>query len=218
MSFVWTTATNLINLGTSPNSGDGDSIRLAFTKINNNFIGLFTATDWISIATTSTAGIVKPGVGLVVSEDGSLSVTGESSTSTVYLLDSNGNLGIDIYAASGAFTLPIVIGNPVTLFSFDIELYSSAMIDIVANDQTEGAIDQGTNYMITWNTDTRVASVLGLSPVSFKSDGTTTTALWDFKDVVLNGNTADVRIANMRGNSAPLHSYAWKAKVTLFRQ
>lgn len=216
MSFVWTTVTNLINLGTSPNSGDGDSIRLAFTKINNNFLGLFTATSDIKIATTSTAGIVKPGVGLTISEDGALSVTGESSTSTVHILDSNNNPTIDIISGSGFFTLPTSTVTSISLFSFDTTLYSSAMIDIIAVDETEGAVDQGLNYVVTWNNGS--AHVIGLSPVSLRNDGNTGTALWDFKDVILSGSLATVRISNRQGNSPPLHSYSWKAKVTLFRQ
>jgi hypothetical protein len=43
-----------VNTGTSPNKGDGDSLRVSFDKINQNFRELITS---ISTATTSTASI-----------------------------------------------------------------------------------------------------------------------------------------------------------------
>lgn len=36
-------AKQVINLGTSANKGDGDPLRTAFTKINDNFTELYTA-------------------------------------------------------------------------------------------------------------------------------------------------------------------------------
>jgi|TARA_Y100000389_G_C17437706_1_gene506565 hypothetical protein len=44
-----------INIGSSQNKGDGDPLRTAFTKINNNFDELYTAdTTYISLATLKT--------------------------------------------------------------------------------------------------------------------------------------------------------------------
>ena len=215
MAIEWTTVTNLINLGSSPNSGDGDSIRLAFTKINNNFLALFTATSDITTATYTTIGLVKPGEGLAISPDGALSVTGDCSTSTVNILDDNDSPAVEIISRSGAFTLPSNTLTSISLFSFDTTLYRNAMIDIVANDLTEPSIDHASNYFVTWINDS--ANVVGLSPVSIKDNGTTKTALWDLKDVVLENNLATVRIYNMQGNPPPLHDYTWRAKITLFR-
>lgn len=215
MAIEWSTVTNLINLGSSPNSGDGDSIRLAFTKINNNFLTLFTATSDITTATATTIGLVKPGEGLVVSPDGALSVTGESSTSTVNILDDSNNPAVEIISRSGSFTLPSNTTTSLPLFSFDTTIYRNAMIEIVANDLTENSIDHASNYFVTWINNT--ANVVGLSPVSIKDDGTTKTALWDLKEVTLENNLATVSIINMQGNPPPLHDYTWRAKITLFR-
>jgi len=48
-----------VNTGTSPNKGDGDSLRVSFDKINQNFRELVAT---ISTSTTSTASIVVSGV------------------------------------------------------------------------------------------------------------------------------------------------------------
>ena len=48
-------AQQTINIGSSPNKGDGDPLRTAFDKINDNFDELYTAdTTFISLATLQT--------------------------------------------------------------------------------------------------------------------------------------------------------------------
>ena len=48
-------AKQTINLGTSPNKGDGDPLRTAFDKVNDNFDELYTAdATFISLATLKT--------------------------------------------------------------------------------------------------------------------------------------------------------------------
>lgn len=42
-------AKQIINIGTSPNRGDGDQLRVAFTKINANFNELYNLTDVTSL-------------------------------------------------------------------------------------------------------------------------------------------------------------------------
>lgn len=69
-----------INTGTSPNKGDGDTLRTAFNKINLNFQYLSTATGngggsyTLPIASNSTLGGVKGGVstGIVINPEGVL--------------------------------------------------------------------------------------------------------------------------------------------------
>ena len=49
-------AQEIINIGTLPNDGEGDPLRVAFAKINNNFSSLFSTSTTTSEAyTTSTA-------------------------------------------------------------------------------------------------------------------------------------------------------------------
>ena len=66
-----------INTGTSPNSGDGDTLRTAFTKINYNFglldalVGMSTSTS-PKIATTTALGSIIVGHNLTVDSTGVL--------------------------------------------------------------------------------------------------------------------------------------------------
>jgi hypothetical protein len=46
----------IINIGTTPNSGNGDPLRTAFNKINSNFTELYTNVSALSNSVTSVAG------------------------------------------------------------------------------------------------------------------------------------------------------------------
>lgn len=46
-------AQEIINVGAAPNDGDGDPLRVAFQKVNNNFTNLFATTSEITIANTT---------------------------------------------------------------------------------------------------------------------------------------------------------------------
>lgn len=73
-----------VNTGSSPNKGDGDSLRTSFNKINQNFAYLASNT-----ATTATIGMVKVGNNLSIAPDGTLNaengnyVLPTASTSTL---------------------------------------------------------------------------------------------------------------------------------------
>ena len=54
-------AKETINVGTSPNKGDGDPLRNAFTKINSNFDELYTA-DETFISLTDLKAVVAASV------------------------------------------------------------------------------------------------------------------------------------------------------------
>jgi hypothetical protein len=43
----------IINIGALPNDGEGDPLRVAFQKVNNNFTNLFATASQISIANTT---------------------------------------------------------------------------------------------------------------------------------------------------------------------
>ena len=217
MTFQWTTASNLINLGSSPNSGDGDSIRVAFAKINGTLLGLFTATSAVTTATASQAGVVKPGTGLIISPDGTLSVTGAATTSTVNILDNNGIEAVDIVAYSGSFNLPANHSTPVNLFSFDSTVYQGASVDIIANNTSRNTLDSAAGYMINCFAGTAVAS--GMSPISITTAGATATAIWEIKSPTVNTvtNQVSVNLYNVTGSTSTNDAYTWRAKVTLFR-
>jgi hypothetical protein len=217
MTYQWTTATNLINLGSSPNSGDGDSIRVAFAKVNNTFLGLFTATATVLPATNSVAGVVIPGTGLSVAPDGTLSVTGAATTSTVNIIDNAGSEAIDIRAYSGSFTLPSNTSTFVSLFTFSNVVYRGAEVDIIANNTTDNTLDSATSYMITYFNGH--ATTVGMSPTSVNTSGAVTTAIWEIGTATVNTatNGVSVNLYNVSGSTATNHVYTWRAKVTLFR-
>jgi len=217
MTYQWTTATNLINLGSSPNSGDGDSIRVAFAKVNNTFLGLFTATATVLPATNNVAGVVIPGTGLSVAPDGTLSVTGAATTSTVNIIDNAGSEAIDIRAYSGSFTLPSNTSTFVSLFTFSNVVYRGAEVDIIANNTTDNTLDSATSYMITYFNG--YATTVGMSPTSVNTSGAVTTAIWEIGTATVNTatNGVSVNLYNVSGSTATNHAYTWRAKVTLFR-
>jgi len=61
-----------INTGTNPNAGDGDSIRLAFTKINTNFVEV--SDQLVNIASATTSTLVAGTYTLVLSTTGTISL------------------------------------------------------------------------------------------------------------------------------------------------
>ena len=65
-------ARQTINLGSSPNRGDGDPLRLAFTKINSNFEELYQAT------TNAGGSYTGDVIGSVFADDSTLIVDGVS--------------------------------------------------------------------------------------------------------------------------------------------
>ena len=87
-----------VNTGTSPNAGNGDSLRVAFNKINANFEVLETLTNInVVTATNTTLGLIKIGSGLVAGADGTVSAV-STSTATVDFL----NVASDILPATDA--------------------------------------------------------------------------------------------------------------------
>lgn len=71
-------ARQIINLGSSPNKGDGDPLRIAFDKINSNFEELYSA---------STAGSTFVGdvLGSVFSDDSTIIIDGTDGSIPGYI-------------------------------------------------------------------------------------------------------------------------------------
>jgi hypothetical protein len=138
-----------INTGTTANSGDGDSLRTAFTKINYNFEQISTGTFGTSTSVVTSSTIVDP----------------------------NGIPVLDVKAYRGQFTIPNSIVTALELFEFDVDEYRSASIDIFAHDETRNTQDSGTGYMVTWNGSSAI--VIGPGIVSLNTNGTTGNAEWD---------------------------------------
>jgi len=209
-----TIAFQYINTGTSANAGNGDSLRTAFNKINNNFNTLSTSTGSGTVltpATTATLGGIKVGVGLAVSPDGTLSATGTNASTAINILDQNNNPSVDILSYSGTATLT---STNVLLFSFDKTVYRSASVDISANNTYNQTDDIATSYGITWTAN--VSKIFGLGPVSMNNAGITRNAEWDLTTSNY-GNNINVSMIDATGGLATGHTIVWRAKVSLFR-
>jgi hypothetical protein len=201
-----------INTGTSSNKGDGDTLRVAFTKINGMFKELY-STLVPSVATANTAGIVKPGVGLSVGGDGTLSVTGEATTSTVTILDNQGTARVDIVSFAGTATLASNTVTPTPLFTFNKTKYQNASIDIFATDLTANTQDMGSGYTVSWWGSN--ATIIGHGLVSMDNQGRTNNATWDLTSATVTATAVTVMAYNVSTSTS--HTINWKAKVSLFR-
>jgi hypothetical protein len=158
-----------INTGSSSNKGDGDTLRTAFRKINDNFRVL---------ETTGGGG------------------GGSTSTSNVSILDNTLAPSIDIKSFSGTFTLP-TNDSPINLFSFDKSVYQGASIDIFAVDSTNSTHNMASGYTVVWNGPSAI--VTGLGVVSIAANGSSGNAVWDLKDANVVGDTINVRAYNASG-------------------
>jgi len=201
-----------INTGTSSNKGDGDTLRTAFTKINGMFRELYSSLI-PQVATVSTAGVVKPGVGLSVSVNGTLNVTGAASTSTLTILDDSGNPGLDIRVYAGTTVLPSDTTTPAPLFTFDKNLYKNASIDIFAEDTTANTEDMGSGYTVSWYGNS--ANVIGPGLISMTNQGRTNNAYWDLTSATVTATAVTLIAYNVSTSTS--HTINWKAKVSLFR-
>jgi hypothetical protein len=201
-----------INTGSSANAGNGDSLRTAFNKINSNFLALSTSSGFtLGTATNTTLGGVKIGVGLTVSNDGTISATGSSAGTEINVLDQNSNPSIDIVSYSGSTTLA---SSSVEMFTFDKTIYRSATIDVSARNESNSTDDVASAFSVTWNAMT--SNAWGLGAVAMDIDGHTTNAEWDLECSNL-GNDIRIKMRNATGSSANGHVINWRAKVNLFR-
>lgn len=204
-----------INTGSSANAGNGDSLRTAFNKINGNFRALSTQSGGtgtvLEIASTSTLGGVKIGVGLVIATDGVLSVTGTNAASVMTVLDQNGDPRVDVVSYSDTTTLGT---NNVSLFSFDKTVYKSATVEIAATNNMNGTNDIAPSYGVVWVAN--VSKIFGLGPIAMDNSGNTGNAEWDLTTSNFN-DSIYIDMVNTAGISANGHTVTWSAKVSLFR-
>jgi len=201
-----------INTGSSSNKGDGDTLRTAFTKINGMFGELYSSLV-PQVASLNTAGIVKPGIGLAIGIDGTLNVTGEASTSTLTILDNQGDPRVDIVSFAGTATIASDTITPTPLFTFDKTQYQNASIDIFATDITAGTEVMGSGYTVSWYGESAV--VIGPGLISMTNTGYTDNASWDITDATVTATSVTLSAYNITTSTS--HTIDWKAKVSLFR-
>lgn len=205
-----------INTGSSANAGNGDSLRTAFTKINGNFLALSTqsggtSTFVLDIASTSTLGGIRVGQGLVIANDGVLSVTGTNVASVMTILDQNNDPVVDVKAYTGSITLGPI---PIEMFSFDKTQYKSATVEITAHNNMNNTSDVAPSYGISWAGN--ASKIFGYGPIAMDPNGDTGNAEWDLS-TSNSGNTIFVNLINVAGISANGHTVTWSAKVSYFR-
>ena len=75
-------AKQVINLGTSPNKGDGDPLRNAFDKVNDNFDELYSDIKQVKSAQTGGGTLIVDTIGSVHATDSTLLVDGNNSKIT----------------------------------------------------------------------------------------------------------------------------------------
>lgn len=202
-----------INTGTASNQGDGDTLRTAFRKINDNFRELYDSLV-PQIASATTAGIIKVGPGLNISGSGVLSATGGSTTSTQIVLDNQGNPSVEVQAYTGTVTLPNNNTQTVELFQIDKNIYKSANIDWFAVDRTNNTVNMGSGYVVSWHGN--ASKIFGTGIISMDNQGNTNNAIWDATSSTVTATAVTIYAVNV-SNTTTNHIIDWKAKVSLFR-
>ena len=155
-------ARQTINIGSSPNKGDGDPLRLAFNKINENFDELYQTTDTIagqtnfegnftgSVFADNSTKLVDGDIGLIVGDVVNNSVsTGDLQVNTIVADDST------IFFDSASDTLTVTTG----IFSTVAGDLTGQVSDISNHSTTN--LSEGTNlYYTDERVDDRVSNLI----------------------------------------------------------
>ena len=119
-----------INIGSSANKGDGDPIRTAFSKAENNFTDLYTrlivVEGQVGVSNQGGATIQQSIIGDVIGSDSTVIVNHASSTVTANTLV--GNLTGSVFADNSTLLVHGVNGNVpgyVSIASFKTEVAAS---------------------------------------------------------------------------------------------
>ena len=140
----------IINIGTLPNDGEGDPLRVAFAKINNNFSNLFPSA--INTSSTYTNGDT-PGQ-LIFETDANAFTMGqlymyaadaEGSSSQSMQLNAQINQSLDDAKFSAVGTS--VFGTPLTTYSMRV---SGGNIQLLANPLVDATIFHFIGSQIIW--------------------------------------------------------------------
>lgn len=125
-----------VNIGTGPSSGDGDPLRSAFAKINDNFTELYSSVGGLTNSVSSVAGRTG-NVTLTVND-----VIGAASKSYVNNLVLNGNTQLSGFEVNGNITF---IDNSVQSTAYTAT-YSTAT-PTPTSEGTKGDIVQDGSYI-----------------------------------------------------------------------
>lgn len=127
----------IINVGTLPNDGEGDPLRVAFQKVNNNFANLFSTASEITIANTTgnTSGQIIFQTAIANFSQAIFQIRSADSSANSQSLTINAqlnNANDDVkYSAFGT----VVIGNAICSYDLDV---ASSNLRILCNPLISG--------------------------------------------------------------------------------
>lgn len=143
-------AQKLINIGTGPNTKDGDTVRNAFDKVNQNFSELYTAvgqaTDGFIVTDIKGSVFGDDSTAIVDAINGKIQATNVTTGSVIY---SN-----NISTRSLSATVPA--NTPSVIWASSDENIASAKLVI----QAEGSVSPDANGTATWHTQICEAHVV----------------------------------------------------------
>ena len=107
-------AKQIVNIGTSANKGDGDPLRSAFDKINDNFNEVYPRLDSLEVANNSSGNMIEQSIiGSVFGSDSTQLIDGLNSTVNGPISSENwtrnGNIAITV--SSGTLALQATTGD-----------------------------------------------------------------------------------------------------------
>lgn len=127
----------IINVGVLPNDGEGDPLRVAFQKVNNNFANLFSTASEITIANTTgnTSGQIIFQTAIANFSQAIFQIRSADSSANSQSLTINAqlnNANDDVkYSAFGT----VVIGNAICSYDLDV---ASSNLRILCNPLISG--------------------------------------------------------------------------------
>lgn len=153
-------AIELVNIGASPNDGEGDPLRTAFSKINNNFVYMQQTTTSItsSITLDNTANqiIFEYPVNAFTQAQFQIKSYNEDNNDSqdimlsAHLLNNNSSVKFTGYATT-------FNGNAVTRYDMDV---SSGNVRILTSPLANVVLNHFIAYQITWEGDLGVGATL----------------------------------------------------------
>lgn len=168
-------AANLVNIGTGPNNGDGDPIRVAMSKINDNFAQVY--------STHTLSNSISIGANLVINTSaitaGNSTINLYASATSLKIANSIANVGINNFSIS--------VGANVTVNT------SGFYVGNVATNTTAISVTTASgNIVLTGNVITIGANVKANASVLFIGNSSVNTVVNSTAVLISNGGTTVV--------------------------
>lgn len=153
-------AIELVNIGANPNDGEGDPLRVAFSKINNNFVFMQQTTTNITSSVT-----LDDTANQVIFEYPTNAFTQGVIQIKSYREDNNDSQGATLTvqlkndATAVAYTVSNItnIGNWLTQYNMDVD---SGNVRLLVSPLQDQVINHFMAYQVTWEGDLGVGMVM----------------------------------------------------------